>query len=364
MQEKSKKVIIITLVLFGLLFGYRNIQNFLMARARANFVPPPVTVSVAPVKVADWKPYIASIATLQAVNGVNLAPQVPGIVTKIYFESGQMIQAGQPVVVMDTSVLQAQLQNAMADMDYKEANYKRFEKLYKTKIVTHDQLDQTRSTYIQAFATVNQIKAEINHMAVVAPFTGKLGIRQVNLGQYLSPGTVVTNLQQIDPIYVNFSVPSQNLSQIAIGEPIEVTFDAYPGQVYQGKVIAMDASFDQDTRSINVQGELQNPKGELYPAMFGEVRVILPSLKNTIVIPQTAVVYTLYGNSVFVVTKKTDEKGKEQWIVSQKNVVLGQRRGTEIAILSGLSASDQVVTSGQIKLQNGASVAIDNSAGI
>ncbi|OGT36558.1 MAG: hypothetical protein A3F12_05155 [Gammaproteobacteria bacterium RIFCSPHIGHO2_12_FULL_38_14] len=363
-KEKPKKIILIAIVILAILFGYKLIQNYLTQAARSAFVPPPITVSATKVQSVKWSPYLSSIATLQAINGVNLAPQVAGVVTKIYFDSGQMIQAGQPVISMDTSVLQAQLQNAIADMGYKEVTYKRYDQLYQKKVVTHDQVDQTRSAYNQALATVNQIKAEINQMTVTAPFTGKVGIRLVNLGQYLSPGTVVTNLQQLDPIYVNFSVPSQSLSLLALGEVIEASFDAYPGKIFKGKVTAIDASFNQDTRSISVQGELANPNNELLPAMFGEVKVILPSEKETLVVPQTAVVYTLYGNSIYVVTEKTNTQGKKQQIATQKPVTLGQRRGTSIAILSGLNPSDTVVTSGQIKLQNGSVITIDNSAGL
>ena len=201
-------------------------------------------------------------------------------------------------------------------------------------------------------------------MTIDAPFSGKLGIRQVNLGQYLTPGTVITSLQQVDPIYANFNIPTQNISQITLGQEIEVSVDSYPGKIYTGKITAIDSVINQDTRGINMQGTVSNPQGELTPGMFGEVKVLLPVQKEALVIPQTAVTYTLYGNSVFIIAQQQNKKGKQYLAVNQRYITLGQREGTNIIVKQGLKEGEMVVTSGQLKLQDGMKVVIDNSAGM
>src|SRR3990167_9750225 len=364
-QRYSKKTIIISvsIAFLVMLFGYRLLQNTITVFT-ASSGPPPATVSATTVKTIDSQPYISSVVTLQAVNGVDLSTQVPGVVSKIFFESGQMIETGQPIMSMDTSVLAAQLENATSVMNYKKVTFQRYESLYKKGVVSHDQYDSARSDFNQANASVNELKALINQMTIDAPFSGKLGIRQVNLGQYLTPGTVITSLQQVDPIYANFNIPTQNISQITLGQEIEVSVDSYPEKTYAGKITAIDSVVDQDTRGINVQGTVTNPNGELTPGMFGEVKVLLPIQAGALVIPQTAVTYTLYGNSVFIVTEQLDKKGKKALVVNQRYITVGQREGTNIVVKQGLKEGEMVVTSGQLKLQDGMKVVIDNSAGI
>lgn len=363
-NNKKALILFIAIALLASIFGYKLLQSAYSSLTKGSGGPPPVTVSATTVQTTTSKPYLQSVVELQAVNGVNLATQVSGIVNKIYFQSGQMIQTGQPIISMDTSVLVAQLENATAAMNYKKVTLQRYETLYKKGVVSHDQYDSARSDFNQATATVNQLKALIEQMNIVAPFSGKLGIRMVNLGQYLTPGTEITSLQQIDPIYANFNIPSQNISQIKLGQDVQVTVDSYPDKLYSGKITAIDSVINQDTRGINVQATLANPQGEITPGMFGEIKIFLPTQQKTILIPQTAVTYTLYGNSVFVVTEKTDSNGKKYQVVNQRYVTVGQREGTNIAVTEGLKAGEMVVTSGQIKLQDGAKVVIDNSAGI
>lgn|SRR3990167_2728363 len=362
--DKKTILLSVTIAILVAIFGYRLAQNTFSTFMRSSSGPPPATVSAASVQVINSQPYISGVMTLQAVNGVNLSTQVPGIVNKIFFESGQMIQVGQPVISMDTSVLAAQIENAAAAMNYKQVTFQRYESLYKKGVVSHDQYDSSRSDFNQSTALVNQLKALLNQMTIYAPFSGKLGIRQVNLGQYLTPGTVITSLQQVDPIYANFNVPTQNISQIKLGQGIDVLVDSYPEKTYAGKITAIDSVVDQDTRGINVQGTVTNPNGELTPGMFGEVKVLLPIQAGALVIPQTAVTYTLYGNSVFIVTEQLDKKGKKALVVNQRYITVGQREGTNIVVKQGLKEGEMVVTSGQLKLQDGMKVVIDNSAGI
>ena len=367
LQEKyDKKTIILgtAVVVLILIFGFRLLQISYIVWQRTSGGTPPVTVSATPVKVIDTQPFITSIVTLQAINGVNLAAQVPGVINKIFFESGQMVEKGQPIIAMDTSVLEAQLQNAEAVMNYKQVTFQRYDSLYKKGVVSHDQYDSARSDLNQAMATINQLKALIDQMSIEAPFAGKLGLRQVNLGQYLTPGTTITTLEQLDPIYANFNIPSKNISQVKPGQEIQVTVDSYPGEIYTGKVTAVDAIIDQDTRGINIQGTVANPQKELTPGMYGEVKILLPVEKNALVVPQTAVTYTLYGNSIFVVNESKDKSVKKILTISQRYVTLGERQGTTIIVTEGLKPGDKVVTSGQLKLQDGVNVVIDNSAGL
>src|SRR3990167_4414057 len=365
LKYNTKTIIIsVTVAVFVLIFGFRLVQNTFSTLTRFSSGSLLTTISATTVRSINSQPYINSVTTLQAVNGVNLSTQVSGVVNKIFFESGQMIQVGQPIISMDTSVLAAQLENATAAMNYKQVTFQRYENLYKKGVVSHDQYDSARSDFNQSTALVNQLKALLNQMTIDAPFSGKLGIRQVNLGQYLTPGTVITSLQQVNPIYANFNIPKQNISQIKLEQAIEVSVDSYPGKTYAGKITAIDSMIDQDTRGINIQGTINNPNGELTPGMFGEVKILLPMQKGALVIPQTAITYTLYGNSVFVVTEQPDKKGKKSLIVNQRYITVGQREGTDIIVNQGLNNGETVVTSGQLKLQDGMKVVIDNSAGI
>lgn len=364
-QKVNRQNIILAIAIgfVVIIFGYKWTKDFITTWSRSGGSSP-VTVSATTVKKINWQPYLSSVTTLKAVNGVELASQVAGVVNKIFFESGQMIEVGQPLVAMDTSVVGAQLENATSVMNYKKVTFQRYESLYKKGVVSHDQYDSSRSDYIQATALVNQLKAVMNQMTIYAPFSGKLGIRSVNLGQYLVPGAAITSLQQLNPIYADFNIPSQNIAQVSLGQLIEVTVDSYPGKIYQGKITAIDSVIDQDTRGVNVQGTIDNPQNELYPGMFGEIKILLSQQQPALVIPQTAVVYTLYGNSVFVISKPKDEAGKTSDVTNQRYIDLGERQGADIVVTKGLTEGETVVTSGQLKLQNGMTVQIDNSAGI
>lgn len=356
---KKVFIVLVALIIIGSIFGYKLYQNELKKKAQASFTPPPVTVSVAKSQSVNWQPYISSVGTLVANEGIDVMPQVSGIVNKINFNSGQTITVGQPIISLDTSVLKAQLENAEADMDMKKATYKRYDQLRKKQYVSDATFDLARSEYNQAVATVDEIKAQIAQMTIYAPFSGKLGIRNVNLGEYLSPGTAITNLQSIDPILVNFTIPSPQLISLYVNQPISISSDAFPNKTFNGKVVALDARMDNNTRSLLVQGEIPNSTGELYPGLYVTINVLLPQKNQTIVIPQEAVTYTLYGNTVFIVQQSSDNKT----IVKQQVVTVGERRGELVAITKGLQANQLVVKEGQLKLQNDMSVKVVDSKG-
>lgn len=351
-------IVLVALAIIGGIFGYKLYQNELKKKAKANFQPPPVTVSVTKSVSTNWQPYISSIGVLVANEGIDVVPQVSGIVTQIDFQSGQTIKVGQPIIALDTSVLKAQLVKAEADMKMKNATYKRYEVLRTKQYVSDATFDLARSGYNQAVATVDEIKAQIAQMIINAPFSGRLGIRNVNLGQYLAPGTAITNLQSVDPILVNFTIPSPQLTELYVNQPISITSDAYPNKTFTGKIVALDARVDNDTRSLVVQGEIPNPTGELYPGLYIQVQVLLPQKNETIVIPQEAVTYTLYGNTVFLVQQEGSKT-----IAKQQVVTVGERRGDLVAITQGLSANQPVVLEGQLKLQDGMPVKVVDSQG-
>ena len=363
MVKRSFLIVGVMLLVVVIVFGYKLFTYLQQQSALASYQRPPVSVSAIVAKQTEWQSYLNSIGSLEALQGVDIAPQVDGIVTKIYFESGHMIQAGQPMIALDTQVLAAQLANAVATMNLARVTYERNQTLYQKKFVSHESIDTTRSQYNQALANVNAIKAQIQQKTVYAPFTGRLGLRAVNLGQYLTAGTVVTNLQELDPILVNFAIQSQDIQKISVGQSVLVYSDTMPGQTFEGKVVALDAKVNTDTRSITVRAEIPNPKATLYPGLFVTVKIVLPNTQKVIVVPQTAVAYTLYGDSVYVIEKKTDNTGKSKFIASAKMVTVGERREEEVAILKGLQANDLVVTAGQLKLQNNTWVKVDPSAG-
>ncbi len=353
-------IVLLALAIIGGIFGYKLYQNELKKEAQANFTLPPVTVSVTKSQSANWQPFISSVGALVANEGIDVMPQVSGIVSKVDFNSGQTVKVGQPIISLDTSVLKAQLENAEANMNMKKATYKRYQTLRTKQYISDETFDLARSQYNQVLASVNEIKAQIAQMTIYAPFSGKLGIRNVNLGEYLSPGTAITNLQSVNPILVNFTIPSPQLTELYVNQPISITSDAYPNKTFKGKIVALDARVDNDTRSLVVQGEIPNPTGELYPGLYVKVEVLLPQKNETIVIPQEAVTYTLYGNTVFLVQKSSDGS---KTIAKQQTITVGERRGDLVSITKGLKANQVVVSEGQLKLQDGMSVKVADPKG-
>lgn len=355
---KKILIIVISIIALGALFSYKLYEDKLASEKMANFQPPPVKVTATTATAKQWSKSISSIGSLEAKQGINVTPQVPGTVATIDFQSGQTVQKGQALLSLDTSVLQAQIENATAAMNMKNATFKRNTMLFKTNAVSDSAVDLSRSEYNQAVATVKQLKATLAQMTIYAPFAGKLGLRDVNLGQYLTAGQVITNLQSIDPILVNFSIDSQDINKVKPGMPIQIKVDSYQDKTFTGQVIAVNAQLSVDTRSLIVRGQIPNSDGLLVPGMFVQVSVIMPTSQQTIVVPQNAITYTLYGNSVFVITKKTDAQGKVSMTVKQQTVTVGDRKGSDIAIVKGLQANQMIVTSGQLKLQNGSSVTL------
>ena len=351
-------VVAIFVIIFAAIFGWRLFVNAQVKKYLANFSLPPSAVSVEKSKTVSWQPSIESTGTLEALNGVQVTPQTSGLVTAIYFKSGQMVTKGQKLVQIDPREAWAQLQNAIATAKLAEINYHREQALYAKNAVSKSSLDTATATLAEDEAKVAQFRAQLSYKTVRSPFSGKIGIKNVDLGQYLRSGTAIANLQTLDPIHVNYYVPEQDISQLYIGQPVTLKIGTYPGVMFKGKISALDSAVSDDTKSIEVQAVVpnHNAKALLLPGMFAMVHTLLPKENSLVVVPQTAIAYTLYCDSVYVVAYRTNKKGKKEAYAKLVYVTVGQQRGNEVAITKGLKAGEQVVSEGQVKLQNGAPI--------
>ncbi len=330
----------------------------------SHYEPPAVTISASIATPTKWQSTLTSIGTLTAVNGTDISSEASGIVTEIRFTSGQFVQQGEVLVLLDTSVEQANLQNDKAKLTLAQLNFDRNKALMKKNVVAQSVLDQAAAELEEAQANVQATEAKIKQKTIVAPFSGKIGIKKINLGQYVSAGTAMVSLQSLDPLYVEFNIPEQYLSELYLQQPIEIGIHKHGSMQTQfpGFINALNSKIDQDTRNILVQATVPNKELHLFPGMFAMVKILLRDQKNVITLPQTAISYSLHGDSVFIIkADKQDSDGKPILHAYRQYVKVGDRREGEVAIMSGIQAGDQVVTSGQLKLQNGAHVVIDNS---
>ncbi|MDA8390748.1 MAG: efflux RND transporter periplasmic adaptor subunit [Gammaproteobacteria bacterium] len=360
MKKRMFTVVFSLLVLFGLVFGWKAFVSYKTRAFMASRGIPVITVSTAQVEPAHWHRQIHSVATLLATQGVTLAAQLPGAVTAIDFHSGEAVRAGSPLVQVDDRPQLAQLAYDIAQMRLAWSNLRRTRILYKGRAASRAQLDTVAATYDSAKARVAGDRATINQLALRAPFTGVLGIRQVNLGQYLAPGTPIVDLQSYENLYANFDVPQQDLAHIHLHERVELTVDSYPNRVFSGQIHAVDATVNPQTRNLLVQAEIPNQDGALRPGMFGDARVISKTTTTVLTVPAVALTYNTYGDTVYVVRHVT-KNGKSLLVAKQVLVRTGEQRGSRIAIRSGLKAGWTVVTAGQVKLHNGMPVAVNDS---
>ena len=354
---------ILLLVLIVATLGYfkvTQIMGFVALAKSGAFKPPPTAVTTTIAATSEWKPTLDTIGTVVAINGVTISTDLAGIVDKIAFTSGTSVKAGDLLVHLNTDQEQAQLGQAQAQLDLSVLTLNRDKDLLAKRTIAQSDYDNAEATHRQNQATVDQYKALIARKTLRAPFDGVVGIRQVNLGQYLNTGDAVVTLQSFDPIYVNFTLPQQDLSKLAVGQQIDLRLDAYGDRVFSGKINAVNALVDQATRNIQVQATLQNGDLKLRPGMFAKVSVVLPQSETVIALPVSSVHYAPYGNSIFIVTDGKDETGKPIKTVKEQFVKLGSARGDIIAITSGVKPGDEVVTSGVFRLKSGADVIINN----
>lgn len=322
---------------------------------------PPTTVTASPAGEDTWGASLLAPGSLEAVQGVIVAAETPGKVVKIAFEPGATVQAGDLLLQLDTSTEEAQLQAAEASAELAKLNFNRARDLRQSNTNSQADLDAADAQAKQAQAQAESIRSVIAKKTVRAPFAGRLGLRLVNLGQILREGDNITTLQTLDPIYVNFSLPQQQLAQLVAGTAVRVTSDATPGKIYAGEITAVSPQVDLATRNISVQAQIANGEETLRPGMYATVEVVLPTKAAVVTIPVTAVLYAPYGDSVFVVSEQKDEKtGKTAQVLRQQFIRIGGARGDFVSVIDGLKTGEMVVTSGVFKLRPGTPVVIDN----
>ncbi len=326
----------------------------------AAFQPPPEAVTTVVARQEVWPATLSAIGTVAPVRGVTVSADLPGIVERIAFESGKRVREGEVLVQLDTRQERAQLASAEAQLDLARLNFERTRGLREQGIVARADDDRAEAEYKQAEARVGETRATIGRKTIRAPFSGVLGIRQVNLGQYLAGGTPIVPLQSLDPIYVNFAVPQQEVGRLRVGTEVRVATDGAPEET-RGRVTSVDSVVDEATRNVQVQAMLPNPDGRLRPGMFVQTRIEVGSAATVVALPASAISYAPYGDSVFVVKTLQPAQGPTYRGVIQRFVKLGGGRGDQIAVLSGLQPGEEVVTSGVFKLRNGTAVRINNT---
>lgn len=324
-------------------------------------VPPPSAVTTAEAQTANWHSYINSIGTLAPVQGVTLAADAEGTITKIVADSGTAVKEGDLLLELDTSVEVAQLAAAQARAELSRINFERAKDLWDRNATSKSEFDLADATLKQSVAEVTALEAQIAKKQVRAPFDGRVGIRLVNVGQFMARGRAMLPLQKLDPIYVNFSIPQRQLPDIALGQEVGIMVDAFPGRNFKATVTAINSEVDPATRNIAAQATLRNPDELLRAGMFARVEVQKSAAEAQVVVPATAISYASYGNSIFIVEKMKGEDGNEYLGVRQQFVKLGAARGDLVAITEGVKAGEQVVTSGVFKLRNGAPVQVNNT---
>src|SRR2546425_1831285 len=360
----AKRMILMLTVtaLFVAALGFVKFKQIQTAIGQAAaFQPPPEAVTTIVTRQEQWQAALNAIGTMAAVQGVTVSADVPGIVERVEVDSGKSIRLGEVLAVLDTRQEQAQLAAIEAQRDLARLNFDRMQGLLNERIVSRAEFDTATAEHRQMEARVGEIRAAIERKTIRAPFSGILGIRQVNVGQYLSAGDPVVNLQSLNPIYVQFGVPQQETGQVRVGRTVRITTDGMPGVEFSGRVTALDSIVDQATRNVQVQATLANPDGKLRPGMFVQPEVILGASQTVVSLPASAISYAPFGDSVFVVADLKDANGKTYKGVRQQFVKLGRSRGDQVAVVSGVNAGDEIVTSGVFKLRNGAAVVINNS---
>lgn len=326
----------------------------------AKYAPPPEAVTTTVAKRERWQPALGAVGSLRAVNGVTVSTDLAGIISQISFQSGTTVKKGDLLVKLDSQQEEALLRSAEARRDLAKMNLERQRSLVSDGAVSQSDYDAAETEYRQATAAVDDAQALIARKTIMAPFDGLVGIRQVDLGQYLNVGAPIVTLQSVDPIYVEFAIPQQDLDQIAVGKQVRIKAAGITGEQFEGEITAIESRLDESTRNLTVQATVKNTGNRLRPGMFVNVDVLLPE-KEAIFIPASSISYAPYGDSVFIVKNKTGAGGSTGKEVQQQFVKLGSSRGDQVTVLSGVKEGDEVVSSGVFKLRGGAAVQVNNS---
>ncbi len=338
---------------------YRQIQQFSAPR-------PPLSVAATVAREQLWQSRLPAVGSLKAFQGVNLSLETAGTVKTLLFESGQQIKVGQPLLQLDSDVESALLGTAQADLGLAQVEYGRGSQLVDSQAISKGEFDRLAAQLLRSKAVVAQLKGSLAKKTILAPFSGTIGIRQVDVGDYLPSGTVIATLQDLSSLYVDFYVAEQAIPKLGIGQQVLVSVAAYPKQTFPGTLSAINPKVEDTTRNIQVRATLANPDGMLLPGMFASLQVLLPHPRNEVVVPETAVTYTLYGTSVYIATPKNAEDGQPQktpngqpvLVAERRFIEAGERREGLVVITNGVKAGEQVVTAGQLKLTQGALITV------
>jgi len=350
-------VIVVVLILAALKFNsiYQQIQQF-------SAPAPAISVEAQTARRLDWQSRLPAIGTLKASQGIDLSVEVAGTVSEVQFRSGEQVAKGQPIVLLDSEVEQASLAAAEADLALSRLEFQRARSLLERQAVSRSEFDRLNAELQKADASVAQLRASLAKKRVLAPFAGTIGIRQVDVGDFLAAGTPIATLQDLSTLFVDFYLAEQHVPLLALGQRVQLQVAAYPGERFEGVISALNPKVETTTRNVQVRAELANPDGRLLPGMFADLQVLLPTRTAQVVVPETAITYTLYGNSVLLVSGGTPPEGvasdEPYLVVERRFVSTGERRDGLVLILDGLEGGERVITAGQLKLDNGTHVSL------
>ena len=367
MKKWMAIMLLIAIALFGSVIGFNLFKQKMIAQYMANRPEPEFPVTAMVTKAQDWVPTIEAIGFIEPNQGVTLSTELAGTIDAITFESGKPVKAEQLLLSLDSTVERANLRASQAKLPAAKAKFERFQNLYKTSSISKEQLDEAEAAYRSLEADIESLKATIARPEVRAPFSGVVGLRNVFLGQYLQPGTDIVRLEDTSVMRLRFTVPQTDISKITLGQTIKINVDAYPQTQFDGHITAIEPAVNYQSGLIQVQADIPNNDGQLRSGMFARASIILPTVKDQIVIPQTAISFTLYGQNVYVLKEgeETDKEGNKVKVLRAKQVVVkaGERRGNDVHVLSGIQAGDQIVLSGQVRLSNDTKVhVVENDA--
>ncbi|ANB67966.1 MULTISPECIES: efflux RND transporter periplasmic adaptor subunit [Aeromonas] len=367
MKKWMAIMLLIAIALFGSVIGFNLFKQKMIAQYMANRPEPEFPVTAMVTKAQDWVPTIEAIGFIEPNQGVTLSTELAGTIDAITFESGKPVKADQLLLSLDSTVERANLRASQAKLPAAKAKFDRFQNLYKTSSISKEQLDEAEAAYRSLEADIESLKATIARREVRAPFSGVVGLRNVFLGQYLQPGTDIVRLEDTSVMRLRFTVPQTDISKIKLGQTIKINVDAYPQTQFDGHITAIEPAVNFQSGLIQVQADIPNNDGQLRSGMFARASIILPTVKDQIVIPQSAISFTLYGQNVYVLKEgeETDKEGNKVKVLRAKQVVVkaGERRGNDVHVLSGIQAGDQIVLSGQVRLSNDTKVhVVENDA--
>lgn len=353
-------VVVVVAILAALKFNsiYQQIQQFQAPK-------PAIDVESELARRMDWQSRLPAIGTLKASQGIDLSVEIAGTITDVQFQSGEKVSKGQAIVLLDSEMEQASLASAEADLNLSRLEFQRARSLLDRQAISRSEYDRLNAESQKAAASVAQLRASLSKKRILAPFSGTIGIRQVDVGDYIAAGTPIATLQDLTTLYVDFFLAEQHVPLLKLGQRVQLQVAAYPGERFEGVIIALNPKVETTTRNVQVRAELGNPDGRLLPGMFADLQVLLPTETAQVVVPETAITYTLYGNSVLLVTEGTPPEGvssdEPYLVVERRFVTTGERRDGLTVVLDGLEGGEQVITAGQLKLDSGAHVAIAES---